>query len=85
MVIVWIIGILWFFYILRKHTIKGTDWAIPSEEGKSGIIAMIFSLGLTPIINLLFALYLTLELCNFKNKRKWWEIILFIPKKDGSR
>lgn len=81
MVIIYILGVIIFFYALRRHTIKKTDWALEKE-----VSPLIFCIGLFPGINLLFGIFLALQFIKFKKDREWHEIILFIyPKKDDSK
>ncbi len=53
---IYILSIILFFYMLRKHHIKDTDWAIKEE-----VVGFIFLMGFVPVLNFVFGIFLWLE------------------------
>lgn len=74
-VIIYIICLFMYFKLLRKCTIEDNGWGLNSE-----VAGFAFFMGFIPGLNVILCIMMYGELVG--NKRRWWETVLFIKRKE---
>lgn len=73
--ILYIISVIVYYILLRRCTIEDNGWGLNKEVAAFGLF-----FGLVPVVSIAMSIMMYTELRGFKGK--WWEVVLFIKRKE---